>query len=126
HTASPYRSTLSLHDALPIFKKGDSFFQSIRSNRPTKWMDTYAYQLKHLIEFGNHVSLQSSFIHHRRRAIGDLQFLSSGDDPYDISKINTNELEFVLRWAPNEKFYYRNLTRRTVVEKYPIFNLQYN
>src|SRR5690606_193672 len=108
------------------FKKGDSFFQSIRSNRPTKWMDTYAYQLKHLIEFGNHVSLQSSFIHHRRRAIGDLQFLSSGDDPYDISKINTNELEFVLRWAPNEKFYYRNLTRRTVVEKYPIFNLQYN
>src|SRR5690606_41255285 len=89
HTASPYRSTLSLHDALPIFKKGDSFFQSIRSNRPTKWMDTYAYQLKHLIEFGNHVSLQSSFIHHRRRAIGDLQFLSSGDDPYDIDRKST-------------------------------------
>jgi hypothetical protein len=108
------------------FKKGDSFFQSIRSNRPTKWMDTYAYQFKHLIEFGNHVSLQSSFIHHRRRAIGDLEFISSGDIPYNVSNINTNEMEFVLRWAPKEKFYYRNLTRNTIVEKYPVFNLQYN
>lgn len=108
------------------FRKGDSFFQSIRSNAPTKWMDTYAYQLKHLIEFGNHVSLQSSFIHHRRRAIGDLQFISSGDNPYNISNINTNELEFILRWAPKEKFYYRNLTRNTIIEKYPVFTLQYN
>lgn len=108
------------------FRKGDSFFQSIRSNAPTKWMDTHAYQLKHLIEFGNHVSLQSSFIHHRRRAIGDLQFISSGDNPYNISNINTNELEFILRWAPKEKFYYRNLTRNTIIEKYPVFTLQYN
>lgn len=108
------------------FKKGDSFFQSIRRNRPTKWMDTYAYQLKHLIEFGNHVSFQTSFIHHRRRAIGDLRFVSSGDASLDVPDINSNELEFILRWAPKEKFYYRNLVRRTIVEKYPVFNLQYN
>lgn len=108
------------------FQKGDSFFQSIRRNRPTKWMDTYAYQLKHLIEFGNHVSFQTSFIHHRRRAIGDLRFVSSGDASLDVPDINSNELEFILRWAPKEKFYYRNLVRRTIVEKYPVFNLQYN
>src|SRR5690606_11374114 len=108
------------------FKKGDSFFQSIRSNRPTKWMDTYAYQLKHLIEFGNHVSLQRSFIHYRRRAVGDLQFISSGEIPRDIAHINTNEMEFILRWAPKEKFYYRNLSRNTIIEKYPVFTLQYN
>ncbi|MGO1243708.1 MAG: DUF5686 family protein [Sphingobacterium sp.] len=108
------------------FKKGDSFFQSIRSSRPTKWMDTYAYQVKHLIEFGNHLSFQSSFLHHRRRAIGDLSFVSSGDSKLSIPEINTNELEFILRWAPNEKFYYRNLVRGTIVERYPVFNLQYN
>lgn len=108
------------------FRKGDSFFQSIRQNSPTKWMDTYAYQLKHLIEFGNHVSLQSSFIHHQRKPIGDLIFLPSGDDPQPLANINTNEMEFIIRWAPREKFYYRNLTRRTVIEKYPVFNLQYN
>ncbi|MFD1771426.1 DUF5686 and carboxypeptidase-like regulatory domain-containing protein [Sphingobacterium suaedae] len=108
------------------FKKGDSFFQSIRSNRPTKWMDTYAYQLKHLIEFGNHISLQTSLLHHRRRAVGDLSFISSGDPTLNLPNINTNELELIFRWAPKEKFYYRNLVRSTIVEKYPVFNLQYN
>ncbi|GHE40406.1 DUF5686 family protein [Sphingobacterium griseoflavum] len=108
------------------FRKGDSFFQSIRRNRPTKWMDTDAYQLTHLIEFGNHVSLASSVIHHQRRAIGDLQFISSAEDAVSMPEINTNELQFILRWAPNEKFYYRNLTRNTIIEKYPVFNVQYN
>lgn len=108
------------------FRKGDSFFQSIRRNRPTKWMDTDAYQLTHLIEFGNHVSLASSIIHHQRRAIGNLQFISSADNAVSMPEINTNELQFILRWAPNEKFYYRNLSRNTIIEKYPVFNLQYN
>lgn len=108
------------------FRKGDSFFQSLRSNKPTKWMDTYAYQASHLLEFGNHLSIQSGFTHHRRRAIGDLNFISSGDPTLKLLAINTNELEFVLRWAPNEKFYYRNLVRTSIKEKYPIFNLQYN
>lgn len=108
------------------FRKGDSFFQSIRRNRPTKWMDTYAYQLAHLIEFGNHVSLKSSVINHHRRAIGDLQFITSDDVARDMPNVNSSELEFILRWAPNEKFYYRNLERFTVVEKYPVFNVQYN
>ncbi|WP_157836752.1 DUF5686 family protein [Sphingobacterium deserti] len=108
------------------FRKGDSFFQSIRRNRPTKWMDTEAYQLTHLIEFGNHISLSSSVIHHQRRAIGDLRFISSSDAAVSMPEINTNELQFILRWAPNEKFYYRNLSRNTIIEKYPVFNLQYN
>lgn len=108
------------------FRKGDSFFQSIRRNRPTKWMDTYAYQLAHLIEFGNHVSLESSFINHRRRAIGDLEFISSDGLARSMPNINSSELEFIFRWAPNEKFYYRNLERVTIVEKYPVFNVQYN
>ena len=108
------------------FMKGDSFFQSLRSNYPTKWMDTYAYQLKHKLEFGNHVSVQSSVIHHRRRAVGDLHFVSSGADGHELRGMNTTELEFILRWAPKEKFYYRNLTRSTIVEKQPIFTLKYN
>lgn len=107
------------------FRKGDSFFQSIRSNKPTKWLDTYAYTATHLIEFGNHVSFQSGFTHQRRRAIGDLQFISSGDPTIHLQHINTNELEFVLRWAPNEKFYYRNLTRNPIIEKNPVLSLQY-
>lgn len=107
------------------FRKGDSFFQSLRSNYPTKWMDSHAYKLEHVIEFGNHVSIESSLMHQSRRAIGDLSFVSSGAGANVVENINNNELAVKLRWAPNEKFYYRNLTRTTIKENYPVMDLQY-
>ena len=108
------------------FLKGDSFFRSFRSNRPMKWLETDAYRLGHLVEFGNHFSIGTHFTHQRRTPTGDLLFPLSSDTTQFLPNINTNDLQMVLRWAPFEKFYYRNLDRSTVVEKYPIFNLQYN
>lgn len=107
------------------FRKGDSFFQSLRSNKPTKFMDTYVYQIKHLIEFGNHISLATSFLHQARKPVGDLNFTSSGDINNKLYALNNNEVEIALRWAPMEKFFYRNLTRTTVKENYPVMNLHY-
>jgi hypothetical protein len=108
------------------FLKGDSFFRSFRSNRPTKFLNTDAYRLGHLIEFGNHVSLSSQMTIQRRNPIGDLQFALSADSTQFLNTINTSDLQFAFRWAPNEKFYYRNLTRNTIIERYPVFTLQYN
>ena len=108
------------------FLKGDSFFRSFGGNRPNKWMDTDAYRLAHMIEFGNHVSVNTSFTHQRRTPVGDLKFVSSGDSSLLINNINTNDIQVVLRWAPFEKFYYRNLERTTIPENYPVFNIQYN
>lgn len=108
------------------FLKGDSFFKSFRTNRPMKWLNTDAYRLGHLLEFGNHVSINTSFTHQRRTPIGDLKFISSGDSSLLIPHINTNDIQVVLRWAPFEKFYYRNLERSTIIENHPVFNLQYN
>jgi len=108
------------------FLKGDSFFRSFRSNRPTKYMQTDAYRLGHLIEFGNHFSLSSVMTLQRRNPVGDLRFALSSDSNQFLNRINTSDLQFILRWAPNEKFYYRNLTRKTIVEQYPVFSLQYN
>lgn len=108
------------------FLKGDSFFRSFGGNRPNKWMNTDAYRLAHMIEFGNHVSINTSFTYQARNPIGDLKFISSGDSSLLINRINTNDIQVILRWAPFEKFYYRNLERTTIVENYPVFNLQYN
>ncbi|MGN0003731.1 MAG: DUF5686 family protein [Sphingobacterium composti] len=108
------------------FLKGDSFFRSFRSNRPTKFLNTDAYRLGHLIEFGNHFSLSSQMTLQRRNPIGDLRFALSADSSKFLDNINTSDLQFILRWAPNEKFYYRNLARNTIIENYPVFNLQYN
>lgn len=108
------------------FLKGDSFFQSIRKNRPTKWLATDAYRLGHVLEFGNHISLHTAFTHQRRTTIGDLEFLNSDDLQTARPHVNTNDVELMLRWAPKERFYYRNLVRKNIIEKYPVFNLQYN
>lgn len=108
------------------FLKGDSFFRSFGGNRPQKWLDTYAYRIGHLIEFGNHVSVSTGFTHQRRSPLGDLKFISSADSSVLLNQINTNDLQVVLRWAPFEKFYYRNLERTTIVENHPVFKIQYN
>lgn len=108
------------------YLKGDSFFRSFGGNRPNKWMNTDAYRVGHLIEFGNHVSVNTSFTHQRRSPLADLQFISSGDPSLFINSINTNDIQITLRWAPFEKFYYRNLQRSTIIENHPVFNLQYN
>ncbi len=108
------------------FLKGDSFFQSFKKNKPTKWIDTEAYRLRHVIEFGNHFSFHSSFTHQRRYPIGDLQFVSSDPAHSIMQDMHTNEAEFMLRWAPYEKFYFRNLTRKTIVDKFPVLALTYS
>ena len=108
------------------FLKGDSFFRSFRSNRPNKYLNTDAYKLGHMIEFGNHFSLSSSMTLQRRNPIGDLKFTLSSDSNQYLNTINTSDLQFIFRWAPNEKFYYRNLSRSTIIEKYPVFSVQYN
>ena len=108
------------------FLKGDSFFRSFRSNRPTKYLITDAYRIGHVLELGNHVSVSSRLTLQRRNPIGDLRFALSADSTQFLNTLNTSDLQFVLRWAPNEKFYYRNLSRNTIVEKYPVFSLQYN
>lgn len=108
------------------YLKGDSFFRSFRSNKPTKWLDTEAYRLGHVFEFGNHLSISSALTHQRREAIGDLRFALTSDSAFSLSQINTNDVQLTLRWAPFEKFYYRNLQRRTIVENHPVLSLQYN
>lgn len=107
------------------FLKGDSFFRSIRKNRPTKWFDMQGYQLQHVIEFGNHISLTTGFTHQDRHTVGDLLLINSGNPDELLTQITTNEAHVDLRWAPNEKFYYRNLTRRSIIERYPVFNVKY-
>lgn len=108
------------------FLKGDSFFRSFGGNRPNKWLDTYAYRLGHTIEFGNHVSINTNLTYQKRVPLGSLRFISSGDSSSIIRQITTNDIQVNLRWAPFEKFYYRNLERQTIKESYPIFTLQYN
>jgi len=108
------------------FLKGDGFFRSFGKNRPNKWQFNDIYRIDHLIEFGNHVSVGTAFTHTRRQPRADLFYINSLPLPDTVRQVNTNDLQLILRWAPNEEFTYHNLDRGTVENKYPIFTLQYN
>ncbi|UIR55878.1 DUF5686 and carboxypeptidase regulatory-like domain-containing protein [Sphingobacterium sp. SRCM116780] len=126
-----YLSATVQHDVMEpgrglSYLKGDGFFQSFRRNKPNKWLRNDIFRLEHLVEFGNHFSISTAFTHHERSTAGDLFFVTSSTSPDTISGINTNDIQIRLRWAPGEQFYYRNLNRRQIENRYPVLSLQYN
>lgn len=106
------------------FLNGNSFFRSFRTAKQDKWMFHTKLEASHVIEFGNHVRLQTSLSKHRQQAAGTLVFERAGDGQL-IDEINTTELGMDLRWAPNEQYFQRNLLRTPIMNQYPVLNLRY-
>ena len=108
------------------FRNGDSFIRSFRSDKQDKWSYYDVTKLSHVIEFGNHIMLQTSFASQRQDPAANLYFIPAANDSDTVRTLRTSELSFGLRWAPHEAFFQRNLERSPIVNGYPIFNLRYN
>lgn len=108
------------------FRNGDSFSRSFRSGTQDKWSYYDAFKLNHVIEFGNHVMLQTFVATQQQSPAARLFFVRPGLQPDTVAGIRTAELGIDLRWAPNEEFFQRNLERRPIINEYPVFNLRYN
>lgn len=108
------------------YRNGDSFIASFRSGKQDKWSYYNAFKLNHVVEFGNHVMLQTSFASQRQDPAAKLYFITAAGDRDTIRSLRTAELGIDLRWAPNEEFFQRNLERSPIINEYPVFNLRYN
>ncbi|WP_257670126.1 DUF5686 and carboxypeptidase-like regulatory domain-containing protein [Parapedobacter tibetensis] len=107
------------------FRNGDSFIRSFRSAPQDKWMYNNAFKLNHIIEFGNHVMLQTHIASLKQAPAAELRFITAGMRD-TLRALQTSELGIDLRWAPNEEFFQRNLSRSPIINEYPIFTLRYN
>lgn len=107
------------------FLNGDSFFRSFRSNKQNFWQYHRNFTLNHVIEFGNHVRLQTSVAKKEQLAAGDLKYINASTGQ-KVPNLNTFEVGLNLRWAPGEEFYQKNLVRSPIVNHHPIFTLRYN
>lgn len=117
------------HDARepgqPIgFRNGDSFIRSFRSDEQDKWSYFDVWKLSHIIEFGNHFMLQTSFVSQQEKPAANLHFITAANAD-TVSSLRTTEMVFDFRWAPHEEFYQRNLERTPIVNRYPVFDLRY-
>ncbi len=108
------------------FRNGDSFSRSFRSGTQDKWSYYDAFKFNHIVEFGNHVMLQTFVATQRQSPASRLFFIRPGTRPDTVADIRTAELGVDLRWAPYEEFFQRNLERRPIINEYPVFNLRYN
>ncbi|SEL81433.1 DUF5686 and carboxypeptidase-like regulatory domain-containing protein [Parapedobacter koreensis] len=108
------------------FRNGDSFTRSFRSGEQYNWLYHHAFRLNHVIEFGNHVMLQTFLAMQRQAPAARLHFVTAGPSADTLGALRTSELGLDLRWAPNEEFYQRNLERTPIINEYPVFNLRYN
>lgn len=106
------------------FRNGDSFIRSFRSGPQDKWLYHNAFRVNHAIEFGNHVMLQTSFLHMRQTPAAELRFINGVADT--VGTLKAAEIGLDLRWAPFEEFFQRNLDRSPIINEYPVFNLRYN
>ena len=107
------------------FKNGDSFIRSFRSDEQDKWSYFDAWKLSHVIEFGNHLMLQTSLASQQEMPAANLHFITAAADADTVGSLRTSEVIFELRWAPHEEFYQRNLERTPIANRYPVFAVRY-
>lgn len=108
------------------FKNGDSFASSFRRGPQDRWLYNNAFKFNHVVEFGNHVMLQTSISSLKQAPAAELRFITAGAQADTLRSLQTAELGVDLRWAPNEEFFQRNVTRTPIINEYPIFNVRYN
>ncbi len=108
------------------FRNGDSFIRSFRSDKQDKWSYFDVWKLSHVIEFGNHLMLQTSLVAQQEDPTANLFFITAASNPDTVRTLRTSELVLDLRWAPHEAFFQRNLERTPIANEHPIFSLRYH
>lgn len=105
----------------------NSLLLSLRRGNNDKMLYAQTILLECLEEWKNGFSYSTSYRLASQEAAGTLRFdYLTPDGIAQRKTITINELELMLRYAPNEKFYQSNDTRLYAFNKYPTFQLWYS
>lgn len=110
------------------FAQGNNFFTSFSHGDNSKWLYNHILRLSYVREFGNHLSYTVGMKYWRQQPTGTLNYIYQpfGDQADTAKFITTGELSASLRWAPNEQFFQNKAGRVNIINKYPVFTLQYS
>ncbi len=109
------------------FIQEDNFLLSFKRGNNKKWLYNDIVVLEYLNEFKNHLSFSVGYKNLVQQAAGDLHYnaLDYNNKETDLKNLQTSELSFTLRWAPDEKFYQGKTYRIPISFKNPIFTIRY-
>lgn len=99
------------------FRRGDASRFIFRDYLKLEWEKEYVTDFSHKIYLSNT----------RDEPLANLKFNYQAPDgsPQTLNGINTTEVGFRLRYAPNEKFIQLHDARRSIFTEYPVFQIDY-
>jgi hypothetical protein len=110
------------------FAQENNILLSFKRGTNDKMYYNNTFKIEHLNEFENHFSYTIGYEYTKEVPTGDLFFnpinyLNHADNS---SYINLSQINVNLRYAPHEQFLQAKLYRNPIVNKYPVFQLQYS
>jgi Family of unknown function (DUF5686)/CarboxypepD_reg-like domain len=111
-----------------VFSNGNSFLSSFTRGYNSNWLYSDILRLSYVHEFGNHFSYILGTKYWRQQPAGSLAYVKEPVPQQldTIPEITTGEISLTLRWAPNEQFFENKVSRRDIINKYPIITFQYS
>lgn len=109
------------------FSQANNFFSSFTHGDNSKWLYSHILRVSYIHEFSNHFSFNLGTKYWRQQPTGTLNYIyETAPDQYDsLRKLTTGEFSLTLRWAPHEEFFQNKAGRANIINRYPIFTLQY-
>jgi hypothetical protein len=109
------------------FSQANNFFASFTRGDNSKWLYNHIVRLSYIHEYSNHLSYNLGMKYWQQRPTGSLNYIyEPAQDQFDsVRQITTGEVSLTLRWAPHEEFFQNKAGRADIINRYPIFTLQY-
>lgn len=111
-----------------LFTQGNSFLGSFNRGLNNSWLYNNIFRLSYVHEMQSHFSYTLGMKYWLQQPTGSLSYIykQNPNEPDTIKQLTTGELSLSLRWAPHEQFYQGKASRLDIINKYPIFSLQYS
>lgn len=105
----------------------DNFIASFKRGESNQFLYSDYYRVNYMQEYSNHFSFNLGFKKWSQTPAGSLIFANYVDNKAVLTdQVTSSELSLDLRYAPYEKFYQGKTFRERIIEKYPVFNLNYS
>lgn len=105
----------------------DNFITSFKRGTSDQFLYSDFYRLEYMQEYANHFSFNVGFKKWTQAPAGSLVFDSFKDNQLRrTDQVTSAELNLELRYAPFERFYQGKVFRERLIEKYPVFQINYS
>ena len=109
------------------FSQANNFFSSFTRGDNSKWLYNHIARFSYIHEYSSHFSFSLGMKFWQQRPTGSLYYIyEPANNKFDsVSQITTGEVSLTLRWAPHEEFFQNKAGRSNIINRWPIFTLQY-